>query len=245
MNSMPDSTFNLKMETMLRALAIDDEPVALEVIKNFSEKIIFLDLLGCFTDAFEAMDFLQKNEINVIFLDIKMPDISGLDFLKSISNPPMIIFTTAYSEHAVQSFELNAIDYLLKPFSLSRFIKACNRANEQFELRKKAQTVQESNPSIFVKSGYELIKIELDDILYVEGTGNYVKYVLKEQNIVTRLTMKETEDLLPSLDFVRIHRSYLVGIKHISRIQKSDIWIGTIEIPIGEAYKNKIGKLKS
>ena len=229
---------------MLRDIAIDDEPVALEVIKNFSDKIIFIDILGYFTDAFEAMDFLQKNKIDLIFLDIKMPDISGIDFLKSISNPPLIVFTTAYSEHAVQSFELNAIDYLLKPFSLSRFIKACNKANEQFELRKKAQTVQEADSFIFVKSGYELIKIELDQILYVEGTGNYVKYVLKEQNVVTRLTMKETEDLLPSMDFIRVHRSYIVGKNHISKIQKADIWIGTIEIPIGEAYKNKIEKLK-
>lgn len=230
---------------MLRAIAIDDEPIALEVVKNFSRKIIFLDLLQCFTDAFEAMDFLQKNEIDLIFLDIKMPDISGLDFLKSISNPPMIVFTTAYSEHAVQSFELNAIDYLLKPFSLSRFIMSCNRANEQFELRKKSQTDQETDSDIFVKSGYELVRIDLNDILYVEGTGNYVKYVLKEQNIVTRLTMKETEDLLPSLDFIRVHRSYIVGKKHISKIQKSDICIGTIEIPIGVAYKSKIEKLKS
>lgn len=229
---------------MLRAIAIDDEPIALEVINNFSQKLIFLDLVRCFTDAFEAMDFLHKNDIDLIFLDIKMPDISGLDFLISISNPPMIVFTTAYSEHAVQSFELNAIDYLLKPFSLSRFIKACNRANEQFELRNKAQADQETDSAIFVKTGYELIKIDLADILYVEGTGNYVKYVLKEQNIVTRLTMKETEDLLPSLDFMRVHRSYIVGKKHISKIQKSDIWIGTYEIPIGEAYRNAIEKLK-
>lgn len=230
---------------MLRTIAIDDEPIALEVIENFAGKIILLDLLQCFTDAFEAMDFLQKNEIDLILLDIKMPDISGLDFLKSISNPPMIIFTTAYSEHAVQSFELNAIDYLLKPFSLSRFIMSCNRANEQFELRKKAQADKQTDATIFVKSGYELIKIDLDDILYVQGTGNYVKYVLKEQNIVTRLTMKETEDLLPSLDFMRVHRSYIVGKKHISKIQKSDIWIGTIEIPIGEVYKYAIEKLKT
>lgn len=229
---------------MLRAIAIDDEPIALEVVKNFSEKLIFLELLQCFTNAFEAMDFLQKNEIDLIFLDIKMPDISGLDFLKSISNPPMIVFTTAYSEHAVQSFELNAVDYLLKPFSLSRFIMSCNRANEQFELRKKAKANQVVDSAIFIKSGYELIKIELDDILYVEGTGNYVKYVLKEQNIVTRLTMKETEEILPALDFMRVHRSYIVGKKHISKIKKSDIWIGTIEIPIGEAYKNEIEKLK-
>lgn len=114
---------------MLKAIAIDDEPIALEVVKSLSSKIAFIKLLNCFTNAFKAIDFLQQEKVDLIFLDIKMPDISGIDFLKSLSNPPIIIFTTAYSEHAVQSFELDAIDYLLKPFSLSRFLKACNKAN--------------------------------------------------------------------------------------------------------------------
>src|SRR5580698_675422 len=121
---------------MLKAIAIDDEPIALEVIKSLSSKISFIELKAYFTDAFKAIDFLQKEKIDLLFLDIKMPDISGIDFLKSISNPPMVIFTTAYNEHAVQSFELDAIDYLLKPFSLPRFLKACNKAHEQYELRK-------------------------------------------------------------------------------------------------------------
>src|ERR1700745_906871 len=120
---------------MLHAIAIDDEPIALEVIKNLSSKIPFIALDAVFTNAFEALEFLHKEKIDLIFLDIKMPDISGIDFLQSIPNPPMVIFTTAYSEHAVQSFELDAIDYLLKPFSLTRFLKACNKAQEQFELR--------------------------------------------------------------------------------------------------------------
>src|SRR5580698_7014712 len=121
---------------MLKAIAIDDEPIALEVIKNLSAKVAYIQLDACFTDAFEAMHYLQKNKTDLIFLDIKMPDISGIDFLQSIPAPPMVIFTTAYSEHAVKSFELDAIDYLLKPFSLSRFLKACNKAREQFELKK-------------------------------------------------------------------------------------------------------------
>ena len=124
---------------MLKAIAIDDEPIALDVIKNLSSKISFIEWKGFFTDAFKALDVLQKEKVDLLFLDIKMPDISGIDFLKSIPDPPMVIFTTAYSEHAVQSFELDAIDYLLKPFSLSRFLKACNKANEQYELKKKKQ----------------------------------------------------------------------------------------------------------
>src|SRR5882762_9681116 len=125
---------------MMKAIAIDDEPVALEVIKNLSAKIPFVELTEVFTNAFEAIPILQKENIDLLFLDIRMPDISGIDFLQSIPNPPMVIFTTAYSEHAVQSFELDAIDYLLKPFSQSRFLKACNKANEQYELKKGGKT---------------------------------------------------------------------------------------------------------
>ena len=141
---------------MLKAIAIDDEPIALEVVKSLSSKIAFIELLDCFTNAFKAIDFLQKEKVDLIFLDMKMPDISGIDFLKSLSHPPMVIFTTAYSEHAVQSFELDAIDYLLKPFSLSRFLKACNKANEQLLFRNKIATVLPEPSAIFIKSGYEI-----------------------------------------------------------------------------------------
>src|SRR5450755_1789399 len=156
---------------MLKAIAIDDEPIALEVIKNLSSKISFIELIDCFTNAFDAITYLQQEKTDLIFLDIKMPDISGIDFLKSISNPPMIIFTTAYSEHAVQSFELDAIDYLLKPFSQSRFLKACNKAYEQYRLKNKNVTSL-SDESIFIKSGYDQIRILLNEILYVESSGN-------------------------------------------------------------------------
>src|SRR5450755_3139021 len=183
---------------MLKAIAIDDEPIALEVIKNLSAKISFIELADCFTNAFTALDFLQKEKIDLIFLDIKMPDISGIDFLKSILNPPMIIFTTAYSEHAVQSFELDAIDYLLKPFSLSRFLKACNKANEQYELKKKSSDQIPADNSIFIKSGYEQIRVALSDIWYAESNGNYMQFVLADKKILSRLTMSEAEALLPA-----------------------------------------------
>ena len=169
---------------MLKAIAIDDEPIALEVIRNLSSKISFIEIKKFFTDAFEAIDFLQKEKIDLIFLDIKMPDISGIEFLKAIPNPPMIIFTTAYSEHAVQSFELDAIDYLLKPFSQSRFLKACNKAYEQFELKKNNKPSIESL-AIFIKSGYEQMRVLLDDILYIESNGNYMQFVLTDpKNII-------------------------------------------------------------
>jgi len=200
-----------------------------------------VELRGFFTDAFEAVGFLRKEKIDLIFLDIKMPDISGIDFLKSIPNPPMVIFTTAYSEHAVQSFELDAIDYLLKPFSQSRFLKACNKAYEQFELRKNIST---SVPdSIFIKSGYDQIRVDLEDILYAESNGNYVQFVLEKNKIVSRLTTSEAEALLPASAFIRIHRSYIVAKKRISKIEKNSVWINQTELPVGASYINEIIKI--
>jgi DNA-binding LytR/AlgR family response regulator len=227
---------------MLKAIAIDDEPIALEVVKNLAAKIPFLELKAFFTNAFEAMDFLNKEKIDLIFLDIKMPDISGIDFLKSIPNPPMVIFTTAYSEHAVQSFELDAIDYLLKPFSLSRFLKACNKANEQYELKNKGNNISIPT-SVFIKSGYEQLRVELDEILYAESNGNYMQFVLKDKKITSRLTMAETEALLPANFFIRIHRSYIVAKKYISKIEKNSIWINKTELPVGAGYVNEVAKI--
>ena len=172
---------------MLRAIAIDDEPIALEVIKSLSSKISFIDVAATFTNAFKAIEYLQKEKADLIFLDIKMPDISGIDFLKSLSNPPMVIFTTAYSEHAVQSFELDAIDYLLKPFSLARFLKACNKAQEQLLLRSSAIAELKETKPLFIKSGYEQIRVEVNDILYVESCGNYVQFVLANSKVASRL----------------------------------------------------------
>src|SRR6266487_637565 len=229
---------------MLKAVAIDDEPVALEVIKKLSSKISFIELLAVFTDAFKAIDYLQKEKIDLIFLDVKMPDISGIDLLKSLINPPMVIFTTAYSEHAVQSFELDAIDYLLKPFSLTRFLKACNKAQEQFELKKNI-----NNPSVpvsvFIKSGYEQVRVELDDILYAESNGNYMQFVLTDKKITSRLTVSEAEALLPVASFIRIHRSYIVSKKHITKIEKNSVWIQQTELPVGASYVNEVTKIIS
>ena len=156
----------------------------------------------------------------------------------------MVIFTTAYSEHAVQSFELDAIDYLLKPFSLSRFLKACNKANEQHELKKNNSHANcQPHHSIFIKSGYEQIRVALNDILYAESNGNYMQFVLADKKILSRLTMNETEALLPSKDFIRIHRSYIVAKKHITKMDKASVWINATELPVGANYVNEIAKI--
>lgn len=216
------------------AIAIDDEPIALEIIKSHASKVPFVALKETFTDAFAAISYLQQNKVDVIFLDIKMPDISGIDFLKSLSNPPMVVFTTAYTEHAVQSFELDAVDYLLKPFSLSRFLKACNKAHELYNLRNQKQEAK--NDFIFVKDGYEQIKVELSEIMYVEASGNYTQIQLGNKLVSSRITINDLAELLPKSDFIRCHRAFIVPKNKISKFDRNQIWIGEKIIPIGATY---------
>lgn len=227
---------------MMTAVAIDDEPIALEVVKSLSEKVPFLELKACFTDAFQASDYLQKTKVDLLFLDIKMPDISGLEFVKTLSNPPLVVFTTAYAEHAVSSFELDAIDYLLKPFSLSRFLKACTKAHEQVQLRTNRDA---SSPSIFVKSGYDQVRLSLTDILFVESAGNYMQFITSSGKILSRLTMAEAQALLPVQQFFRIHRSYIVNRNRIDRIEKSQVWLGDYCVPIGAGYSEVMEQIVS
>jgi DNA-binding LytR/AlgR family response regulator len=231
---------------MLKAIAIDDEPIALEIVRALAARIGFLEIAGVYTDAFEAMKHLQRERIDLVFLDIKMPDISGIEFIRSIPHPPMVIFTTAYSEHAVQSFELDAIDYLLKPFSQARFLKACNKAYELFELKRGATGAPPAGATadhVFIKIGYGQVRIQLSDILYVQSTGNYMQFVLPEEKLLSRLTMSEAEALLPSPAFVRIHRSYLVAGAKVTRVERDSIWIGNRELPVGAGYTQEIGKI--
>ncbi|HRN57598.1 MAG TPA: LytTR family DNA-binding domain-containing protein [Agriterribacter sp.] len=228
---------------MLHTIAIDDEPIALEVVKSLSAKVPFLNLQACFTNAFEALEYLQQQQTDLVFLDIKMPDISGIDWLKSVNHPPMVIFTTAYSEHAVESFELDAVDYLLKPFSLDRFLKDAHKANELHRLKSSA-SAQETGPDhIFIKSGYEQIRIDFNDIIYLQSAGNYIHFMLTENKILSRLTMNEAEALLPAVQFTRIHRSYMVANNKITRIDKYNIRIDDICLPVGPGYSTALKQM--
>ncbi|NLR63560.1 response regulator transcription factor [Chitinophaga varians] len=228
----------------LAAIAIDDEPVALAVIKNHAAMVPFLEMKGYFTNAYEAMEFLSREKVDLLFLDIKMPDISGLDFISSLPQPPMTIFTTAYSEHAVKSFELDAVDYLLKPFSLIRFIKACNKAHSLWQLKQKNPPQAKEAPAyIFLKSGYEQFKIMLEDILYLESAGNYVNFILKDRRLISRLSMQEAMDLLPTALFTRVHRSYIVANDKVERADRTSLYIRNVAIPIGAAYGTAVDNI--
>ena len=220
----------------MKAIAIDDEPLALEVIRSHAAKVTFLELEGVFTNAFEGLDYLQKHPVDLLFLDIKMPDISGIEFYHSLRHKPMVIFTTAYSEHAVTGFDLDAVDYLLKPFSLPRFLKACTKANEIHQLR------SSSKPSdhIFIKTGYEQVKVMYDDIYYLESEGNYISFVTKNGKLLTRMTFAEVESLLPHTDFIRIHRSFIISKNQVDKIERGQVIIKGVAIPVGESYAQNL-----
>ena len=220
----------------MKAIAIDDEPIALDIIKSHASKVPFIELKASFTDAFKALEYLQKESVDLLFLDIKMPDISGIDFFNSLSKKPLVIFTTAYTEHAVTSFELDAVDYLLKPFSLSRFVKGCNKAFELYNFRNASQTVDH----LYVKTGYDQVKVLFEDILYLEAAGNYVTFVLKTGTLLSRSTFNEAINQLPADKFIRIHRSFLVAINKIDKLERHQVTIQQTVIPVGEAYSQNL-----
>ena len=229
----------------MNCIAIDDEPLALNIIREFCGKVDFLNLVDTFINPIESLDLIKKGEVDLIFLDIHMPNITGLEFLMSIPRPPMVIFTTAYTQHALEGFNLDAIDYLVKPISFDRFLRAVNKANE-LHFSRKGSTVKENTKSetdfIWVKADYKTIKVNLNNIQFIEGVKDYVKMHIDGKNIITKTTMKNIEEKLPSEIFVRVHRSYIVSIHHIKAIENNRIIIENVRIPIGEMYKEEFYK---
>ncbi|MBT1705756.1 LytR/AlgR family response regulator transcription factor [Chryseosolibacter indicus] len=220
----------------MKAIAVDDEPMALEVVRSHASKVPFLELKAEFTNAFQALEYLQKENIDLIFLDIKMPDISGIEFFNSLRKKPLLIFTTAYTEHAVTSFEMDAIDYLLKPFSLARFLQACNKAYELYNFRNTTET----NDHLYIKTGYEQVKVMYDEILFMEATGNYITFVLADKKILARSTFAEAIHWLPPQKFVRVHRSYVVAAGKINKVERHQVTIGPHKVPVSEAYQQQL-----
>jgi DNA-binding LytR/AlgR family response regulator len=235
---------------MINTLIIDDEPLALDVLETYISKMPELNLVARCSNALEANELLRKHQIDLIFLDIQMPQVSGVDFIKALPNPPLFIFTTAYSNYALEGYELNAIDYLLKPISIDRFMKAVNKALEQFELRKREELpdggVQgtEGVEFFFVKADKKLVKVKYDEILYIEGLKDYVIIRLEQGRVVTLQTMKSLEDKLPVSKFKRIHRSYIVSIDKIHAVDGTSVDVyekGQIkQLPIGKNYRDEI-----
>ena len=226
---------------MISAVAIDDEPLALGVVRSHAAKVPFVDLKAEFTDAFKAMEYLQQNKVDLLFLDIKMPDISGIDLLACLSKKPLVIFTTAYMEHAVTSFELDAVDYLLKPFSLARFTKACNKAYELYNFR---NAKEDKKDYLFLKTGYEQVKVMFDDICYLEATGNYVNFELKDKQLLSRMTISEVVNLLPEDQFIRIHRSFIAAVNKVEKIERHQLVVNGAVLPVGSSYYQNLMAIK-
>ena len=232
----------------MRCIAVDDEPRALEIIDNFISKIDFVDLVGKFRSPLDAIDFLLQNDIDLIFLDINMPDIRGTEFVKLINQKPMVIFTTAYSEYAIESYDLNAIDYLLKPFEFDRFLKATIKAKEIFRLKsgaenKGAVNINRNDNKIQLKSGSETFHVNIDDIKYIEGLGNYVNVYLTDKKIVTYISLKDFLEKLPTESFTRIHKSYIVSINHIKSFESHQLKFENKTVPIGKKYRKEFIEL--
>ncbi len=231
---------------MLRCLAIDDEPLALELLEDNIKQVPFLELAGKCKNALEALKFLQQQTVDLIFLDIQMPGLTGLQFIQSLTQKPMIILITAYEKFALEGFNLDVIDYLVKPVSLDRFIKACNKAFELYVLRtKRPEAPGTSSDYFFVNVEYSLVKVEFADIKWIEGLKDYVRIYLRSSSkpIVTRMSMKALEEELPSSKFIRVHKSYIVSVAAITSIRKNSIFINSEEIPVGDNYKDSLNML--
>lgn len=225
---------------MIKAVAIDDEPLALSLIRSFCEDIEFIELVATFSSTAKATEYLQDHSVDLLFLDIQMPGMNGIEFSKTIPGQTMTIFTTAFSEYAVEGFNLNALDYLLKPFEFSRFLQAATKAKEYFDFQRNPG----QKPSfIYIKDGPDIIKLDFKNIVYLQGVGNYIKvHRENEKPVLIRMNMKDMNDKLAEHGFIRVHRSYIVSMSKAVFLRGKTINMGSTEIPVG---KNFLGEIRT
>lgn len=235
----------------LKCIAVDDEPLALDILQDYIQKVPFLEYQGRFESAVEALNFMKLHQTELIFLDVQMEELTGIQFIRIMDARPQVILTTAYSSYALEGYELDVTDYLLKPISFDRFLQAANKAYDRFKMtwNEKTQNADEltiGHPRIdyfFVKTEYRLQKVNFTDIQYIEGQGDYLKIVTREEQIMTLQNFKKMEEILPKGHFFRIHRSYIISIGHITNIEKSQVYIGEKAIPIGSTYREEFFEL--
>lgn len=225
----------------IKAIIVEDEPLARSGLESYVKEVDFIQLVATCEDALEANNAISHHAPDLMFLDIQMPRLTGIDFLKSLSQPPMVIFTTAYPNYALQGFELDVVDYLVKPYPFDRFLKAVNKARDIFLLKNRTGTSSGTSPAyFFVKTTNKLERVVFDEITYVEAMENYVVIHTSGQKIVTMMTMKNMEDTLPGNNFIRTHKSYLVNINQVTAIMGNEIKIGSSAIPISRQKKNEV-----
>jgi DNA-binding LytR/AlgR family response regulator len=232
--------------TKLRCLLVDDEPPALEILRTYIDATPMLEVAGECHHAMAAFDFIQKHKVDLIFLDINMPQLTGTDFLRALPLPPPVIFTTAHRDFAVEGFELGAVDYLLKPYSLNRFLLAVHRAihpdQKTQTIPVKESVVVENERFVYVRADRKMVKIMVDEIRYIESLKDYVRIFLPDKQVITKQTITSVQEMLPEHGFMRIHRSYIVAVKKIDSYTPTSVFIGKAELPIGPLYKHEIGK---
>jgi DNA-binding LytR/AlgR family response regulator len=240
---MPDNE-----NRIANCLVVDDEPMARDVLRRYIEKVPTLKLAGECSNAIDALILLQNTDIDLIFLDIRMPELLGTDFVKALSNPPKIIFTTAFKEYAIEGYDLDVIDYLLKPVRFERFLKAVNKAfpkrDEQIQNNGAGNERKTGTDFIYLRVDRKLVKIILSDVLYIESARDYVKVITPEKSFITRQTISSVEAMLSGNEFVRIHRSYIVAVNKVKSLTNELVEIGDTELPIGKLYKNNFLKLQ-
>ncbi|MCK9205082.1 MAG: response regulator transcription factor [Bacteroidales bacterium] len=232
----------------IRCLIIDDEPLAQRVIERYAENLSYLEIVKKCNNALEAIEILHQQEIHLLFLDINMPRLSGMDFLKTIKNPPLVIITTAYSEYALQGYELDVIDYLMKPFAFDRFLKAVQKASELLRVKgaphaEVHDTERAEDSFIFIKSSKKTYKVNLSEILYIEALGDYVKIYTNDKMIVSYQSLKNIESLLPAKSFPRIHKSFIIALSRIEMIEGNHVKIRDRLIPVGTNFKAEFERL--
>ena len=223
----------------MRCIAVDDEPLALKIIEDFVQKIPYLEWVGTSSSAIEAGELLKREQVDLMFLDINMPHLTGVDFVRMTDNLPLVIFTTAYPDYALTGYELNVVDYLLKPFSFDRFYKAVSKAHDIWQLRQASPSGGVPAPALaqpeylMVRVEYSTVRIDLDDILFIEGLKDYVKIATAQKNYVTKSSMKNVEEKLPSDRFIRVHKSYIVNLEKVQAFENNHVVIGENKIPLG------------
>lgn len=227
---------------MLKCIIVDDEPLALDLLEDYITGIPFLQLVKRCTNAMDTLDVLQKHDIDLVFSDIQMQGLSGLQLIKTLTNKPMFIMVTAYSSYAIEGYELDVVDYLLKPVSYERFVKACNKALTHYNLLQKSPQVADH---IFVHVDYSLIKIMLDEVLYIEGVKDYIKihYNNNKRPLLVRHSLKGIEEIAPLSKFIRIHKSYIINAAAVTAIRKNSLFLNDIELPVSEQYKDAIAQI--
>jgi two-component system, LytTR family, response regulator len=228
---------------MIRTIAVDDEKLALDLLEDNISKVSYLQLIAKCRNAFDALKVLEEQQIDLVFLDIQMPGLTGLQFIRSIKQKPMIILITAYEQYALESYGLDVVDYLVKPVAIDRFVKACNKALELYQLKtKQVEKPKETDPDyFFINVDYSLLKIAFADIVYIEGLRDYIKIHLKNSKpVIARMNVGAMDEQLPASKFIRVHKSYIVSIGHITAIRKNSVFMGKLEIPVSFTYRDAL-----